>query len=127
MELKFYRCSVCGQIVAIVKKTSAPIVCCGKNMEEIKPNTSDGSFEKHIPTFKIEKNKVVVTVGEVLHPMLENHYIEWIAIQTNLGNQRKSLNPGDQPVAIFPLLDNEEIASIYCYCNLHSLYKKEVK
>lgn len=49
MEMKFYRCSVCGQIVGIVKKTDSPLVCCGKPMEELIPCSTDGSYEKHVP------------------------------------------------------------------------------
>ena len=35
MKQKFYKCSVCGQIVAMVKETPVPVMCCGKPMEEM--------------------------------------------------------------------------------------------
>ena len=66
---------------------------------------------------------VVVTVGEVEHPMLDVHYIEWVSIQTKFGNQRKALKPGDKPQACCALCDGEEIEAVYAYCNLHSLWK----
>ena len=123
MEMKFYRCKHCGQIVAIVKKTGAPLVCCGEEMEEIIPGTVEASREKHIPVVKVEKDLVTVCVGEVEHPMIEAHYIEWIAIQTNYGNQRKALKPNDKPCVCFKLLEGEEVLASYAYCNLHGLWK----
>ena len=123
MELKFYRCPVCGQIVAIVKGTGAPLTCCGEEMQEIKAGTSDGAREKHVPVFEVKGNIVTVTVGSVEHPMLPEHYIEWIALQTKGGNQRKKLNPGEAPKATFALCEGDEVVAVYAYCNLHSLWK----
>ena len=123
MEMKFYRCSRCGQIIAIVKKTGAPVVCCGQPMEEIIPGVTDASLEKHVPVFKVEGNCVHVTVGSVEHPMVPEHYIEWIALQTKFGNQRKTLNPGEKPEACFCLCEGDEVEAVYAYCNLHSLWK----
>ena len=93
-------------------------------MVELVPNTQDGAHEKHIPVVEIDGNIVTVKVGEVEHPMLDAHYIEWIAIQTNKGNQRKQLKPGEKPVAQFALLPGEELIAALEYCNLHGLYKK---
>ena len=123
MEMKFYRCSHCGQIVAIVKKTGVPVICCGEPMKEIVPGTTDAAFEKHIPIFEVKGNAVEVTVGSVIHPMEEKHYIEWIVLQTKCGNQRKALKPGDEPKACFALCDGDVIEAVYAYCNLHSLWK----
>lgn len=123
MELKFYRCVHCGQIVAIVKETGAPLVCCGEKMEEIVPGTTDAAHEKHVPVYEVRDNKVFVTVGAVAHPMLDVHYIEWIAIKTTNGAQRKLLKPGDEPKACFSLCEGEEVQAVYAYCNLHSLWK----
>ena len=123
MEMKFYRCEHCGQMVAAIKKTGAPIICCGEPMKEIVPGTTDASQEKHVPVFTVEGNSVTVTVGSVEHPMLEEHYIEWIALQTKNGNQRKVLNPGDEPKVCFPICEGDEVLAAYAYCNLHSLWK----
>ena len=123
MEMKFYRCKRCGQMVAIVKKKGCPIMCCGEPLEEIVAGTSDGAVEKHVPVYEVKDGKVYVTVGAVEHPMSEEHYIEWIAVQTNHGNQRKALKPGDQPKAVFALLEDDEVEAVYAYCNLHSLFK----
>ncbi|MBR4237385.1 desulfoferrodoxin FeS4 iron-binding domain-containing protein [bacterium] len=123
MEMKFYKCKHCGQIVAIVKKTGVPLVCCGEKMEELVPGTVDASLEKHVPVVNVKGNLVEVSVGSVAHPMAPEHFIEWVSIQTKFGNQRKKLNPGDEPKVVFPLLDGDEVLAVYAYCNLHGLWK----
>ncbi len=123
MEMKFYRCKHCGQIIAVVKATGVPIICCGEAMEEIVPGTTDAAVEKHVPVYEVNGGKVTVTVGATLHPMEPEHYIEWIALQTNTGNQRKVLKPGDKPEAVFAIGEGDVVESVYAYCNLHSLWK----
>ena len=124
MEMKFYKCKHCGNIVAVVKASGAPISCCGEKMTEIVPGTADAAVEKHVPVVEVKDGKVIVTVGEVAHPMAPEHYIEWIAISTDQGNQRKILEPGDKPMACFALCDGEKFEAAYAYCNLHGLWKK---
>ena len=123
MEQKFYICEHCGNIIAVVKASGVPVMCCGEKMKEIIPGTVDASLEKHVPVFEIKDNKVYVTVGAALHPMAEEHYIEWISLQTSSGNQRKVLKPGDEPKACFALCGDETVEAVYAYCNLHSLWK----
>jgi Desulfoferrodoxin len=123
MEMKFYRCSHCGQIIAIVKGTGVPVICCGEPMAEVIPGTTDASLEKHVPVFTVEGNTVHVSVGSAAHPMLPEHYIEWVAIQTKFGNQRKQLSPGDEPKVCFSICEGDEVKAVYAYCNLHSLWK----
>jgi superoxide reductase len=121
--MKFYICKHCGNIVAMVKESGAPISCCGEEMAEIIPGTTEAATEKHIPVYEVKDGKVYVTVGSVEHPMLDAHYIEWIALVTSGGNQRKTLKPGEAPKAEFALLDGEKVEAVYAYCNLHSLWK----
>ncbi len=124
MELKFFKCQHCGKIVAIVEGPCAcPTMCCGEAMVELVPNTQDGAHEKHIPVYEVKDNLVHVKVGSVPHPMMENHYIQWIVLVTDKGNQRKRLQPGDNPEATFALLPGEKVVSVLEYCNLHGLYK----
>ena len=99
-------------------------MCCGQKMKEIIPGTVEASKEKHIPVYTKEGNKVTVKVGEVDHPMLPEHYIEWVSLQTKSGNQRKALKPGDKPEVCFLVCEDDEIEAVYAYCNLHSLWKK---
>jgi superoxide reductase len=121
--MNIYKCDKCGTMVAEIKLGGCHPSCCGQPMTLIEAGTTDGAHEKHVPVCKVEGNKVTVEVGSVAHPMLEEHYIEWIAIETNMGRQRKQLRPGDAPKAEFLLLDGEELKEAYEYCNLHSLWK----
>lgn len=123
MELKFFRCEHCGNIIEMVEDKGVPVVCCGQRMTEIVAGTSDGAREKHVPVYEVKNNIVHVKVGEVAHPMIPEHYIEWIVLQTKNGVQRKELNPGDKPEACFALCDGDEVESVYAYCNLHGLWK----
>ena len=113
MEMKFYKCAHCGQMIAIVKETGVPVICCGEPMQEMVAGTTDAAVEKHVPQFEVKDGIVEVTVGEVEHPMLEEHYIEWIAVQTKQGNQRKALKPGEAPKACFALCDGDEVVAVY--------------
>ena len=123
MEMEFYRCAHCGQIIAIVKKTGVPVKCCGENMQKIIPGTTDASLEKHVPVYTVEGGKVKVKIGSVDHPMIPEHYIEWVSLQTKFGNQRKALKPGDAPAVCFSICEGDEVEAVYAYCNLHSLWK----
>ena len=125
MEMKFYICEHCGNIIAKVHDSGVGVICCGEEMKELVPGTSDGALEKHVPVFEVSGNMVHVKVGSAEHPMAEEHYIQWVAIETNLGNQRKCLTPGDKPEACFALCDGEKLKAVYEYCNLHGLYKAE--
>lgn len=123
MEQKFYVCKHCGKIIAVVKESGVPVMCCGQKMTEIVPGSVDASAEKHVPVWTVEGNTVNVKVGEVAHPMLPEHYIEWVSLQSKCGNQRKQLRPGDAPEVSFALTDGDEVEAVYAYCNLHSLWK----
>ena len=123
MELKFFRCEHCGNIIEMVEDKGVPVVCCGQRMTELVAGTSDGAREKHVPVYEVKDNIVHVKVGEVAHPMIPEHYIEWIVLQTKNGVQLKELNPGDKPEACFALCDGDEVEAVYAYCNLHGLWK----
>ena len=127
MEQKFFICERCGNIIAMVKSSGVPVMCCGQQMKEIIPGTTDAAVEKHVPVYTVEGNKVMVTVGSAEHPMLPEHYIEWVSLQTKQGNQRKALKPGDAPKVCFAICEGDEVEAVYAYCNLHSLWKAERK
>ena len=123
--LKFYICDHCGNIIEYVKNAGVPVMCCGQKMTELVPGSSDGAVEKHVPVIKLDGSHVTVEVSTVEHPMVEAHYIEWIAIETSSSIQRKMLNPGQEPKAEFVLEDGEKLVAVYAYCNLHGLWKAE--
>ena len=122
MDLKFYRCRHCGNIITHLLDSGVRVVCCGEPMEELVPKTSDGAGEKHVPVITVDGKLVTVKVGSVEHPSLEKHYIMWIALQTKHGVQIKYLNPGDKPMAQFALTDDDEVVAAFEYCNLHGLW-----
>ena len=123
MKQRFLKCNHCGNIVAMVEDKCVPVMCCCQKMAEIIPGTVEASREKHIPVYKVEGNKVFVTVGSVEHPMVAEHYIEWVSLQTKFGNQRKLLSAGNAPTVCFALCEGDEVEAVYAYCNLHGLWK----
>ena len=120
--MKFYICKECGNIfTALYEKEEV------KGFEELIPGTTDAASEKHVPAVEIIGNKVIVKVGEVEHPMLENHYITCIILETEQGIQQKYLKPGEKPQAEFALTEGDKPVAAYEYCNLHGLWKAEIK
>ena len=123
--VKVLRCNRCGNIVTYLVEKGGQVVCCGENMEELTPNTTDAAGEKHVPVIKTEGNKVTVEVGSVTHPSLEAHFIMFILLETKKGVQKVSLSAGDEPKAVFALAEGDEAVAAYEYCNLHGLWKAE--
>ena len=123
--MEFFRCKHCGNVIAYAENKGVKVICCGEAMERIEPNTVDASQEKHIPEVVINGNMVEVVVGSVLHPMTEEHYISWVALETEQGNQRKKLIPTGEPKVTFALCDGDRVKNVFAYCNLHGLWKKE--
>lgn len=125
-RVKFYVCKHCGNIVGMIHNSGVPLICCGEKMSELVPNTTEAATEKHLPVVQVSGNIVTVSVGSVEHPSTPEHYIAWVYLETAQGGQRKAIVPGDKPTVSFALQDDELIA-VYAYCNLHGLWKTEVK
>lgn len=125
-DQRFFICKHCGNIIEMVKSSGVPVVCCGEEMDELVANTEEAAYEKHIPVVDIEGDKVTVTVGDVIHPMLPEHHIAWIHLVTNQGRQRKCLPVDGEPIACFRLCEGEEVIEAYEYCNLHGLWIKKL-
>ena len=121
MKEKFYICRHCGNLIGMVHDSGVRVVCCGEEMEPLQPNTVEASSEKHLPVVTLEGSTLHVHVGSVDHPMLPEHYIEWVYVQTENGGQRKALKPGDAPSVSFSL-ENDKAVAVYAYCNLHGLW-----
>lgn len=117
------KCGICGNVVELIRECNSPVTCCGQDMVELVPGTSDGSHEKHIPIVTHSGQKVYVMVGELAHPMTEAHFIEWIALETTYGIHRFYLKPDQKPIAEFMLDKEEKLLGTYAYCNLHGLWK----
>ena len=121
--MRFYICEHCGNIGTFVKSSGVPVMCCGQKMTELVPGTTDAAVEKHVPVIQAEGAQVIVTVGSVEHPMITEHFIEWIALETREGVQIKHLTPGSKPQVVFALTQGDSVVSAYAYCNLHGLWK----
>lgn len=122
MELKFYRCTHCGNIAFKLVDSGVPMVCCGEPMQELKANVTDGAVEKHVPQITREGNQVTVQVGSTIHPMQPEHYIQMIAAASGSKVTFQLPKPGDEPVLH---TDSKDPVTTYEYCNLHGLWKAE--
>lgn len=116
--MNFYKCPVCGNIVTMLNEKSI-VTCCGKELEKLVSNVEEASIEKHIPVCRRVEERVEVVVGDIEHPMDDNHYIMFIAQVSNKETSIVKLNPGDKPIANFLYKENSKI---YAYCNIHGLW-----
>lgn len=121
----FYICRHCGNVIVKLEDSGVPVICCGESMQELVPGTVDAAVEKHVPEVVINEDEVKVQVGEVIHPMIPEHYISWILIITETGFQIKNLKAGEEPIAIFKT--TEKVLTAYEYCNIHGLWKKDLE
>lgn len=125
MAVKFYKCRHCGNVIEKLVDSKVKVVCCGEEMEELVPNTVDASGEKHVPVVScLEECKMKVTVGSVPHPMEDAHHIVFIYVEMENGGMRVNLK--DKPEALFCVKNGKPVA-VYEYCNLHGLWKTDVK
>lgn len=121
-RLDVYKCGVCGNIVEVVHAAGGTLSCCGAEMKRFEENTVDASKEKHTPVIERLTNGIKVTVGSVLHPMEEKHYIEWIELIVGDKVLRQALKPGQPPVAVFEGVTATTVTARE-YCNMHGLWK----
>lgn len=121
--MKFYQCKTCGNLITKVADSAVPVMCCGSEMEELIPGSVDAAAEKHVPVCTLDSSKVFVMVGDVEHPMSEEHHIAWIAVETGAGVQIKYLTSGEKPAASFCIGSRDYLVAVYAYCNLHGLWK----
>jgi len=122
-RMQVYRCNICGNIVMVLHAGIGKLVCCGKPMELLVEKTEDVGREKHVPIVKRVDDGVRVVVGSVPHPMEEGHYIEWIEVAAGGVVQRKFLEPGDAPEAVFRI--ETESVEARAYCNVHGLWRSQ--
>jgi len=124
-ENKFHICDKCGNIIRMVVDSGIPVVCCGKTMRELVPNTVEASHEKHIPEIDFARNILRVKVGNVSHPMESEHSIEWVYVVTSEGEQYKRLRLDKDPETEFALVNGDKPIKVFAYCNLHGLWGVE--
>lgn len=119
-ESRFFICNKCGNTVGLIHGAGVPLMCCGEQMEHLEPQLTDDV--KHTPVVDVSDGTVCVHVGKEKHPMLPEHGVRWIYMQTDRGGQRKCLENGEEPAARFMLCD-EKPTAVYAYCDKHGLWK----
>ena len=122
---KFYRCSHCGNLIGMVHDAGVPMMCSGQKMDALVPNTVEASTEKHLPVVTVDGDTIKVAIGSAAHPMVEEHFIEWVYVQTERGGARKALKPGAAPEVSFAM-GGEKAIAVYAYCNLHGLWMTQL-
>lgn len=127
MAIKFFKCMICGNVIVKFVDSGVVPVCCGEEMEELYPASTDGKTEYHVPVIeRKDECTILVRVGEKPHPMTPEHYIAFICLETEQGCQVRSLAPGEPAEATFCVCKDKAVAA-YCLCNLHGLWKTFVK
>lgn len=123
-RLEVYKCEICGNIVEVTHSGAGALICCGKNMERMTENTTDAATEKHVPVIEMADGTVTVKVGDVAHPMVAAHYIEWIEILVDDKVYRQYLQAEEPAEATFNITATAVTAR--AYCNLHGLWTAKV-
>ena len=124
-KLELYKCEICGNFVEVVLAGAGELVCCGQPMKLMEAGTTDAAKEKHVPVFTKKGENLEVRVGEVDHPMLEEHYIQFIEVisEDEKYVKRKYLNPGEEPALELKCLNNTKAITAKELCNLHGLWE----
>lgn len=121
--MKIMECKHCKNQTFVLNASGVQMICCGESMTELTAGAVDAAVEKHVPAVVADGLVLNVTVGDVVHPMTEEHYIKWIAVEQNGKTQFAALTPTDEPKASFTV--EAGAYTVYEYCNLHGLWKKE--
>ena len=124
-EVKFFICRHCGNMVEMIENHSVPVKCCGTTMELLHPNSTEASHEKHVPVLHCLNGMLTVCIGAQAHPMVPEHFIQWIYVQTENGGMRHNLKPGDEAKTSFCLC-NDPVIAVYAYCNIHGLWMTQI-
>ena len=123
--MKVYVCKKCGNVILKLEDKTEALECCQQKMDLVTPNTVEASLEKHLPIYNVEENIINITVGDVIHPMSDEHYISFIILASDNDFIIKKFSSKDQPVASFAY--NKDYTKIYAYCNLHGLWLTEIE
>ncbi len=119
-DLFIKKCSVCGAMIMSLKNYDSNITCCGKKMDTVVPNSVDCSIEKHVPTYEKVEDEIFVKVN---HVMEKEHYIEWVAMVSDVKTEFVRFYPEQNAEARFKYISG---ATLYAYCNKHGLWSTKV-
>ena len=102
------------------------LVCCGEKMQHLIPNVAEADAnlsEKHIPTIEQEEDKKYVRLK--LHPMIPEHYIQFIEVYPKDKSRLyvKFLEPSEP--AELEITHFEENIEALEHCNIHGLWRNK--
>jgi superoxide reductase len=120
-QSKFYRCDVCGNLVYLIDAGGGTLVCCDRVMDNLVADSTDASVEKHVPVVTVAGNIMTIKVGEIPHPMLPEHHIEWVFVEGARTGLLYYLKVDELP-EITVMTSADEPLTIYSYCNIHGLW-----
>ena len=127
MEIMFYRCNHCGNLLIPAIDALVDPVCCGDLMEELVAGSTDAALEKHVPVPERDADgkHINISIGSVPHPMTDEHLIQVVVLVQGDRFGVIRLNAGDEPKAVCTFDDNSMPTTVYAYCNLHGLWKAD--
>ena len=126
-KLEIYKCNICGNITEVLVPESGTLVCCGEDMELLKPLNQESEktiAEKHTPEIEHTYNGTIILMSN--HPMEEKHYIVFLRAEDSENNNvyTKFFYPNDKVEMVLDGVYN--IKKAVSYCNVHGLYKGEI-
>lgn len=126
-KLEMYRCEICGNLVQVIVAGGGELYCCGAPMKLVSANNgAESLFEKHIPVFtRHSDNGLEIKVGQVLHPMNDDHHIMFIETISEDKDHVKLeyLHPGHEAKIMLKEKLGRTLAR--AFCNLHGLFEGE--
>ena len=125
--MRFFVCKHCGNLIGFIHSSGVAMICCGEKMTELVPNTVEASVEKHLPVVTVSGESLSIQIGSAPHPMEKEHNIMFVYVETQNGGMRRNLAVGKEPKASFAFSKDEKPVAAYAYCNLHGLWKTEIK
>lgn len=120
-KLQIYQCDNCGNTTEVIGVGDGTMVCCDMKMTLLEAKTADTGKEKHVPVVEKTDGGIKVKVGDVPHPMTDEHFIQWIEVIADGKACRKFLTPEDAPEAVFCV--QGENLTVRELCNLHGLWE----
>jgi len=120
-----YKCEVCGHIIQVHHEGSGTLVCCNQPMALQEEKSEDQGMEKHVPVIEQRDDSIMVSVGDVLHPMEENHYIEFVELIVDDERYIQYLKPNQDPIVSFKIPTEYKSLSARAYCNVHGLWASD--
>ena len=122
-KFEIFRCKICGNIIEILEGGEGELVCCEEPMELIKVQTEEAMYEKHKPVISAKGEDIEIKVGEVLHPMTQEHHIDFIEAISLDGKYlyRKYLEADEQPIMKFFCKTDKMKAREFC--NIHGFFE----